>query len=938
MNIKKVPSWACYALMLLFLLSACSSPTKQALPSQESEKIVELVKGITQKADFYGMRNMDSAIYFAQLAIDTAEQLGVSKAKGIALFKYSQMLYGMGNLDSAVQVMQQTLPLLEEEIDKSPSYTMLGLYHGEMNQQAKGLKYAQKALSAAKEAQNQVYIAAAYNIIGILYMSQEQIDLAQQYYKKGLEVYRVLGDSIAMATSYLNIGSIPTHAMDLDYLDSALVFSTKMNDILTIASALNNIGSELLNRDQPKEALYYIDSAYTIIKQIGAIHQLPFTINAMSKCYYKLGALEQAKYWSLECLNYQQHGSTTRAAAESHLILARIAAKQQDWEAAYQYRALANEVRDSVYSKERADLIAKMEGKFQLSEKDKALAETERDLAVQEATNSQLWIGGMVLMAVLILLFAVYRLNQYKRTEAAKYQMRLKENERQHWERMHEVKSNFLANISHELRTPLTLLLSPLRALVHHQLEGDREQYLGIMLQNGERLERLIQQLLNLSKLEKDEWPAQYSLVDLWQQLRSISTVFEAQALAKQQQLQLTIPSNTLAVQTDVEKLEQLVSNLLSNAIKYTPEGGEISLSAQQLTNNTWQLIVSDTGKGIPEAALPKLFERFYRVDDAGTQQELGTGLGLALVQELVEWFDGTIEVTSIEGKGSSFICTLPLKPVDAQLLQATSQQTPIDLSIFAGQTPPSILVVEDHPQVRHFLLEQLGAFFQVESASNGLEGLEKAQQVLPDLILTDVMMPKMNGYELCEALKTKKETQHIPVIMLTALGSTEARKKGLEASADYYLNKPVDLQELYLILRNLFLARQQLREHLKEVGVLAVANADLPSMEQLFLENLVDLVETHIDDEAYSIQQLAADMSLSRSQLHRKIVALTNQTPSQFVRMLRLQKAKKMLEDRQATVSEVAYACGFKTPSYFSRCFQEAYGQSPKSVMNESV
>jgi DNA-binding response OmpR family regulator len=392
------------------------------------------------------------------------------------------------------------------------------------------------------------------------------------------------------------------------------------------------------------------------------------------------------------------------------------------------------------------------------------------------------------------------------------------------------------------------------------------------------------------------------------------------------------------------------LNNLISNALKFTPSGGNVTLSCQvnnpigdvSAPNSVAQMCVSDTGVGIPKQELNKVFDRFYQVDSSHTRQGEGTGIGLALSKELAELMGGDLSVQSEEGKGSIFTFSLPM-PIDAvataitKIPQETTNLPINNLVLNDTDEQPTVLLIEDNTELRTFIKTCIDHTWQVIEASNGEEGVQKALDILPDLVISDVMMPIKDGYMVCDDLKNNELTSHIPIILLTAKSSMDAKLKGLRTGADDYLTKPFNSEELRARMDNLVTIRRQLRQRYYQSSMTnntSEVEDDLTPPDREFLRRLILVLDQHLQDETLGIEELAQKMFISRVQLHRKLKAITDQNATDFVRDYRLNRAMSMLRNREGMVFEVASQVGFTSEKYFSRVFKDKFGIPPSQVM----
>lgn len=517
-----------------------------------------------------------------------------------------------------------------------------------------------------------------------------------------------------------------------------------------------------------------------------------------------------------------------------------------------------------------------------------------------------------------------------------------------------DIKSRFFANISHEFRTPLTLIHGPLQQ-IEEQANGKPQngiaevpwRQIKTMKRQTARLLELVNQLLDLSKLDSGKMKLQVIKGDVIQLLKVLASSFESMAERKQIHYHIHLPEHTTITFFDKDKLEKIVTNLLVNAFKYTPEQGTVSFNAE-IDETKLRLFIDDSGPGISKKELNKIFDRFYQVE--GTEDK-GSGIGLALVKELVSLNRGQISVSSEPGKGTRFKVSLPVSKnafdekeivygewrdtgiQNNKLSEEESENADALHSIKQSQLP-LVLIVEDNKDMRHFIYEIIVEHYQVIEAANGKEGLEKSLAEIPDVIISDVMMPVLDGFKMTDKLKKHERTSHIPIILLTAKAGQLHKIEGLETGADDYLTKPFDAKELLTRIENLIHQRKLLRKKFAGEIILKPSEIAVNSADEKFLTNIMQAIEKNMGNEDFGVEELAREVAMSRSQLHRKLIALTNQAPSEVLRNTRLLRAKELLQKKFATPSEVAYKVGFNSHTYFSKCFKKEFGISPSEVV----
>lgn len=535
--------------------------------------------------------------------------------------------------------------------------------------------------------------------------------------------------------------------------------------------------------------------------------------------------------------------------------------------------------------------------------------------------------------------------------EAYRTDLRLKEIEKERIQELEQVKTHFFTNISHELRTPLTLITSPLEKyfISNASLNKDQKTKINSIYQNAQKLLRLINQLLDLSKIESGNVQPFVEKHDLIRQLHSIKQSFDAYAQQKQIKLKWDPPVESLFVYYDADIIEKCVTNLLSNAFKFTPEEGiiGIQLELHKVYQGTTESIkrvsihVSDTGKGISAEHIQHIFDRFYQIPEK--VDRVGTGVGLSLCKELMEVHRGSIEVQSDLGAGSDFKIHFPvtLEAFDPEWVKSglkevkESLSQKVDSAQVIQQEKQILLIVEDHTEMRAFIREIFEGTFQVIEADRGETGLEMALTYLPDVVITDWMMPGMSGVNLCKAIRKNAKTSHIPVVILTSKSSQESQIEGMQSGADDFISKPFHADILELRVAKLLETKERLRKSWQE----SVLNQDLHKevvFEDEFLAKATQVVISHLEEADFDVEHLEQAMDMSKMQLYRKLKMLTSLAGNEFIRSIRLQQARLLLEKGQLNVSEIAYQVGFNDPAYFTRAFKKQYGFAPKTFLTK--
>ncbi|PZX16387.1 signal transduction histidine kinase [Breznakibacter xylanolyticus] len=573
------------------------------------------------------------------------------------------------------------------------------------------------------------------------------------------------------------------------------------------------------------------------------------------------------------------------------------------------------------------------------------------------ATKVAFVIYFLLLLGMIVLWATIIR-----RREHLKY---LRKQERVEHQRMHELdamKIRFFTNVSHEFRTPLTLILTPLDKLMQLAPTEEMRVQLQMIQRNGKRLLNLVNQLLDFRKMEVQSIALNPSYGNIVRFMKDTADSFNDLSESKNISYQFRSNVDSFFMWFDHDKMEKVLFNLMSNAFKFTPSGGAITVSLNVIAGDgrgvavvgadCVELRVSDTGIGIAPDKLERVFDRFFQNEGNGALTNQGSGIGLALTQEFVRLHKGVVSVESEVDLGSSFIVQIPVvgdathKPVDVDgVVTVDNKQVdalPGQVSDNAGnaenEDKPLVLIVEDNEDLRFYLKENLRMQYRIVEAADGMDGWQKVQALQPTLVVTDVMMPVMDGLELSRKMKQDAQTSHIPVIILTARNTHEQKIEGLETGADDYLTKPFSYEILELKIKKLIASRQELHKTLNLQYEIKPGEIGITSMDEKFIQRALDLVEKNISNTDFSVEKMSREMGVSRGHLYNKTMALTGKTPIEFIRIMRLKRAAQLLAKSQMTVAEIAYEVGFNDPKYFSKYFKDEFGMSPSEYAKKMM
>ena len=864
--------------------------------------------------------NNDTFLFLAEQLELTADKIGSSKYKVSALNNKSIGYKFKGEYGKALELALKALEENEKNRDNPKKAIILLNYADILRQQKHYIASEERHLEGIRlsEVIKDSVLMAKFRInLALLYTNMKKYNEASKMYKDAIKIVDKVPDLYVQGmTARINMGQLASlqnnHIENVRLAKEVYEYAKAANDYDHLSLATSNIGHSLIVLGRNEEAIFYLKEGEVAARKYKSPQNLLYTVGNLSDAYKNIG-------------DY-------KSAYENALI----------------YIGLKDSLRNAQYNKDFSEISTK----YETSKKESKIAEQQLELQNQKNSQRLVLIFSLVLIGGLILWFLFIRKKQnLKRKEAellaekARFETQIEHAEVEKLREMDLIKSTFFANISHEFRTPLTLIISPIEKMLSGNLSGDTQKYLGIIHRNAERLLTLVNQLLDLSKLESGKLSLGVSPGDLPKFIRAVAGSFESLADKKQINFLLEIENIDESSFFDHDVIEKILINLISNAFKFTDSEGQISVKLFR-SDPFVKIRIKDSGIGIPADQLKTLFERFTH--SSASDLQAGSGIGMALTKELVELHKGSIEVISNEGLGSEFIVTLNVHKNNFDQSEIASEKinysyktiplTEIESNkkedvIFStnADKKPCLLIAEDNEDVRAFIKDICKADYVIIEADNGADALDFATELMPDIIITDVMMPKMDGYELCRRLKSDDKTNHIPIVMLTARADNSDKIEGLSLGADDYLIKPFGTLELLTRLKNLIHQRRQLHEHFRKV--LHAFSPELTkekSMDTRFLQNVRSVIEMNMDDETFGVTELSDKIGLSRSQLHRKLSSLTGLSPNEVIRNMRLQKAKILIEQKTGTIAEIAYRCGFNSPAYFSKCFRDYYGITP--------
>jgi signal transduction histidine kinase/DNA-binding response OmpR family regulator/Tfp pilus assembly protein PilF len=877
-------------------------------------------------------------------SIETFKKKHMDDAVGNILSAIGDDYVEMGKYNDALEIYNKALRLYQKkEVKHSIGYTYLqiGKLNAKIENYDQCLFYYRKSLKIFKEVKKKALLAEAYNELGEVYGIRSQYDSASHYYQKSLKINKEIDHEQAISTNGKNFGDLYKKQGDYqkaaEFYHQALAIRERNGDKIGSAEIYTAIGRLNIDRKNYREGLVWSQKGFGYAEEYNLLRPMQRAAHELYRANKGLGK----------------------------------------GQAALTYYELSTTLKDSLKIDEVNRKVLMMEYERQRSEDSlvKVEANLKRELAFQEkitkeknTRNTYMFAGfGVLFLAGVVFSRMLYIRRANRELERKNAQIAL---EKERTIESEKAKERFFDNVSHEFRTPLTLILGPAEEALKKTSDTRLMHGLHIMKRNALRMRDMINELLDLSKLEFGKVQLQVSKEEIVGLTTEFLQSFESMADQKDILLRFKSGDQNLPVWIDAEKYRKVLANLLSNAIKFTGEGGEVTVEIDNAdkqhaghdgpaVEGIW-IKVRDTGTGIPAEKLPHIFDRFYQVNQPDQIHHGGTGIGLALTRELVELHQGKISVESKPGAGTCF--TIFLLSGKAHFEKAHFADEYTEANVWQhdiAQTEPetwaiekeisghvseyevrkkngllNLLIVEDNQDMRSYIKAQFEGKYNTHEASDGGEGLHFAIENIPDLIISDVMMPVMDGHTMTEKLKTDIRTSHIPVIILTARASTENKIEGLETGADAYLTKPFDARELQVRVDKLIEQRDRLRVYFSELlennSNDTFDDTHLSAQEKEFLQKAMEVINNHLADHDFHVDLFASEMTVSRVQLHRKIKALTGKTPGEQIRTIRLNKAAQMLKNHTGNVSQVADEVGFNSLSWFARVFKDQFGVSP--------
>lgn len=837
----------------------------------------------------------------------------------------------------ALKIHFQALQLAQEindTIGKILAFNNIGTDLRRTSSNTEASEYHYRALELANSHEKYTKNSAiAMNGLGNIFLTLNKLPEAQSYFEKSLAIETKLESNLGQAINYANLGEVLKKKGDyigaIQYYGASLNQNEILQSDVGIAICKNAIGRILLEQGNAEQALKLMQESVQILKGTNdSFHELEMQIS-LCETLININRIEEAQVLlnKIHITAKEIHSSEHQQI--SHDLQSNLSSKKNDYKTALKSKELAIVFRDSTIKQNNEVRILELENRYKNKEafQQIKLLIAENKLFEKDKTNQQRLFLMLFLLMLTTIGFIYYRyLNRRKINKELK--------------KVNEMKSRFYGNVSHEFRTPLTLIKGPLEKILSSPLPQYLKSDAEIMHRNTQRLQYLVDQILSLSKIDVGKFQVSAQKANLSHEIKGIAQSFEYQSIDKKLNYKVEIEESDL-VWFDAEIIEIILTNLLSNAFKFTPENGNITFKTKK-EEKTYSICLSNTNDSLTEKDLTKIFDRFY---SSASSHFTGTGIGLSLVKELCALYSAKLTVQSNSDNEIEFTIVIPTHKShfaedeiqlnkDYSFHQNTFEENVQSFSQNGNSDKKTqktlMLIVEDNDDMRKYVTSIFENDYDILEAANGKEGIESAKKHIPDIIVSDVMMPIMDGMELCNVLKKDVATNHIPIILLTALTEEENVLVGLENNADDFISKPFTIKILKSKVKNLIQIRKTLSERYREEIIIKPSNLLLKTNTNLFNDIIKVVLEKHISNPDFNVEKFCEIAGMSRTQLHRKTTATTGMSVTEFIRVHRVKVAAELLKSKDINISDACYASGFNNTSYFSKQFKIVYGITP--------
>lgn len=794
----------------------------------------------------------------------------------------------------------------KDHVTEIRSYSAQGEVYQRKNLLKASISSYLKGLKLAEQYQEHSLAGTIYNGLGVCYFNLNDIKKAEQYMKLAANEKRKAKDYQYFAIISTNLAGLQIMQQSFDQsiktLKEAEKTLIKNKQEHYLSTVYNSLGAAYQSV-QPDSCEYYYNRSLFFANKYKDVQGKMNVLQNLGDFYFGQKKIDLALKYMKQAIAVNALRPEDAFKPALYRRISSLYDSIKDYKNAYHFKKLESEAYERIFSIEKQKEIEELEIKYESEKKERLIQQGKQALALKSNQQYQLIFGGIALF--MLAGFVTYIFFQKRKIERAFEQEKLK----------------LFENIFHELRTPITLIAGPIQIL--KQSLKDAEE-IELLERNTNRLVNLVDELLDSAKLGKGSFQLTYVNGAVQDFIEQVALQFEQAAQNKSIQLIIEKNDNSTFHAFPSNVLDKILTNLIGNAIKYSPEKSTVRVKSS-IQGNFLTITIADDGPGIPKNDQKKVFRRFYRGKQ--TKHIAGTGIGLSLVKEMVDLVQGSIEMKS-DSSGTTFTLELPLNAVE-QVLE--------DPILVENPDKPLLLLVEDDADTAQFTLSILKHDFALVHLKNGQQAIDFMQEQLPDIVLSDVMMPEKDGVTLLQEVRSNELLNHLPFILFSAKSALENRLKGLKLGADGYISKPFAPEELIFTLKNVLETIERNKQAYSNALKTGTTFEERIKSNHAYVNKVISFIVQNMEDANYSVNELASDLAVSRSQLHRKLVALTNYSTTNFIRMIRLEKAKDMLLRGDGNITEIAYKCGFNSQSYFTKSFTEYVGKSPSQLIEKS-
>ncbi len=937
-------------LIIIILLTTVHKVYSQSPMLDSMEQVLQTEQTDTARAKTLSWLCAQYRFYDAQKAIQYGEE-AISILEDypkqvdmniIAHYQLGVVYFLSDDNENAERVGLKAMDLCKQHDRKRKEMITCALVSGVYQRRyllSKVLEINQRSLQLAIELNDSLGMTAGYNNTAQSYYAQDNYVLAEKYARLALEISEDVKDSASIAYALYSLSiSIQDPDERLPYIDRVIEISEKINRQELLTNVYTAKGTYYADKQMYNEAIPYFRKGLQHSLTYRDPSSIASNYNYLANCHLEINQLDSVNYFAKQAIAYANQGEILQEQQYGYQRLSSYFHQIGRNDSAYFYMKETYELGDSIHQLQLDRQLVDADAKFENEQARAEIAQQELEISQQKSRTNRLLIISIGLLAALGIFFQWFYNRQNRLKKAADLALEKEQFESEQLRLLDRTKSRFFANLSHELRTPLTLILGPLKNAL---ASNDKDKDLELAHQNSKQLLKLVNEIMDLSKLESGKLELYTTNVQIIPFLKRVFYAYES--LANLRNIELLFESEIeedLATKLDQAKVEKVLNNLMANALKFSHAGDTIVMKASE-GPGLLSIEVIDGGIGIPEEDVPHLFDRFYQAQGQGEQLYGGTGIGLALAKELTQLHNGTIEVTSKPGMGSTFKVSLPIEkvrsieqmPIPEEALEVKNpyQKANYQPLLLNGEKP-KILIVEDNVEMNRFLQDMLSTYFYCYSALDGQQGLQMLHKHSIDLIISDVMMPNMDGFTFREKVIENEQWKNIPFVLLTARIEEQDKMKGLQLGISDYITKPFSTPELIARIHNLL--RNQIERQQASILTEDPELDKLPADQQL-LQKVEAIILENLDDVAFKVTDLAQAAGYSQRQLSRILKKQIGLSPVEMILEIRLQKAHQLIiEQRYLSVSEVRYEVGIDSASYFSKKFVERFGISPSQLL----